>query len=191
MPISAVSRGFSSCRIRRCTRTFWGEVCPQTPPPPPSSSASAPIIVLRPRPSRLLLVWWLALHGLLAAAALLVAGPAWMRAAAAGLVLIHCVARRPAATPSPIYVAADARCWVPALGGGWLVPGPRTRLADAWILLSLQGATGRRDILLCADQVDSGSFARLMARLRRRPAAGTRDGSDAQKTRSGGSALES
>lgn len=156
-------------------------MCPPTPPPPPSSSASAPVIVLRPRPSRLLRAWWLALHALLFVAALLVTGPAWARGLAAGLVLIHAFARRPAATPSPIEVAADACCHIPALEEGWLAPGPHTRLADAWILLSLQGKARRRDILLCADQVDAASWARLSARLRRRSAKGTQSGFGAQR----------
>jgi len=112
-----------------------------------------------------------------------VAGPGWARGLAAVLVLIHAVARRPAATPSPIHVAADACCHVPAFEDGWLAPGPHTRLADAWILLSLQGKSRRRDIVLCADQVDAASWARLSARLRRRPAAGTPEGSGAQRPR--------
>jgi hypothetical protein len=107
----------------------------------------------------------------------------WLKALAGFAVVVHGVVRRPAATPTPILVAEDGSCCVPALEAGWLVPGPRTRLAAHWLRLSLVGGERARDILLCVDQVDAASWARLNARLRRRPAAGTPDERGAQRTR--------
>jgi hypothetical protein len=87
------------------------------------------------------------------------------------------------AAPTPILVAEDGSCRVPALEAAWLVPGPRTRLAAHWMRLSLVGGARRHDILLCVDQVDAASWARLNARLRRRPAGGTTAERGAQRTR--------
>jgi hypothetical protein len=128
-------------------------------------------------------VWWFALHGLLLGAATLVGAAWWLKALAWLVVVVHGVARRPAATPTPILVAEDGSCHIPALDAAWLVPGPRTRLAAHWLRLSLVGGERRHDILLCVDQVDAASWARLNARLRRRPVAGTVDERRAQRTR--------
>jgi hypothetical protein len=111
-------------------------------------------------------------------------GVAWgLKGLAALAVVVHGIVRRPAATPTPILVAEDGSCRVPALEAAWLVPGPRTRLAAHWVRLSLVGGERTHDILLCVDQVDAASWARLNARLRRRPAAGTADERRAQRTR--------
>jgi len=131
----------------------------------------------------LLLVWWLALHGLLLGAAALVGAVWWLKGLVALATVVHGVLLRPAATPTPILVAEDGSCQVPSLGAAWLEPGPRTRLAAYWLRLSLVGAERTRDILLCVDQVDAASWARLNARLRRRPAAGTPAEARAQRTR--------
>jgi hypothetical protein len=111
-------------------------------------------------------------------------GAAWWLKELAGLaVVVHGVVRWPAATPTPILVAEDGSCCIPALEAAWLVPGPRTRLAAHWLRLSLVGGERAHDILLCVDQVDAASWARLNARLRRRPLAGTADERGAQRTR--------
>jgi hypothetical protein len=128
-------------------------------------------------------VWWLALHGLLLCAAALVGAAGCLKALAALSVVVHGVARRSAATLTSILVAEDGSCRVPALEAAWLVPGPRTRLAAHWMRLSLVGGARRHDILLCVDQVDAASWARLNARLRRRPAGGTTAERGAQRTR--------
>jgi hypothetical protein len=130
-------------------------------------------LVLQPRPSRLLLCWWLALHALLIGATALVGAGWWLKVLAVLAVAAHGLARRPVATPSPILLAADGSCHVPTLDPAWLEPGPRTRLNAYWLRLSLVGGAARRDILLCVDQVDAASWARLNARLRGRRAAGT------------------
>jgi len=96
---------------------------------------------------------------------------------------LHGILGRPAATPTLILVAEDGSCRVPALETAWLVPGPRTRLAAHWLRLSLVGGERTRDILLCVDQVDAASWARLKARLRRAPVAGTPAGGRTQRTR--------
>jgi hypothetical protein len=158
-------------------------VLQKTPPPSPSSIASARVIVLTPEPSRLLFFWWLALHGLLLGAAALVGAAWWLKGLAALAAVVHGVVARPAATPTPILVAEDGSCRVPALGEQWLVPGPRTRLSAHWLRLSLVGGKRTRDILLCVDQVDAVSWARLNARLRRRPVTGTPTATRAQRTR--------
>jgi hypothetical protein len=123
------------------------------------------------------------LHGLLLGAAVLVGAAWWLKGLAALAVAVHGVVRRPAATPTPILVAEDGSCCVPALAAAWLVPGPRTRLGTHWLRLSLAGGPRTHDILLCADQVDAVSWARLNARLRRRPAPGTVAEPGAQRTR--------
>jgi len=79
-------------------------------------------------------------------------------------------------------VAEDGACCIPSLEAGWLLPGPRTVLTAYWLRLSLVGALGTHDILLCVDQMDAASWARLNARLRRRPAAGTVAAPAAQRT---------
>jgi hypothetical protein len=122
------------------------------------------------------------LHGLLLGAATLVGAAWWLKGLAVLAVVVHAVVRRPAATPSPILVAEDGSCRVPALEAAWLVPGPRTRLAAHWLRLSLVGGARPRDILLCVDQVDAAGWARLNARLRRRPA-GTPADTRTQRTR--------
>ena len=127
-------------------------------------------------------MWWLALHGLLLGAATLVGAAWWLKGLAGLAVVVHGVVRRPAATPTPILVAEDGSCCVPALEAAWLVPGPRTRLAAHWVRLSLVGGERTRDIVLCVDQIDAASWARLNARLRRRPAAGTAAETRAQRT---------
>ena len=101
---SRVSRRFSSCRTRRCTRIFWGAVLQPTPPPPPSSSASAPALVLRLGRRACSGLWWGALHALLAAAAALVGWP-WCAQAARRRSRSLGHARRAAAAP----VAAGPR----------------------------------------------------------------------------------
>jgi hypothetical protein len=131
----------------------------------------------------LLLGWWLALHGLLLGAAALVGATWWLKGLAALAVVVHGFVLRPAGTPTPILVAEDGSCCVPALEAAWLQPGPRTRLTAHWLRLSLIGGAVAHDILLCVDQVDTASWARLNARLRRRPAAGTTAEMRAQRTR--------
>jgi len=116
-------------------------------------------------------------------AAALVGVAWWLKGLAALAVVVHGVVGRPAATPTPILVAEDGSCCVPALAAAWLVPGPRTRLASHWLRLSLVGGERTHDILLCVDQVDAVSWARLNARLRRRPAPGTVAEPRAQRTR--------
>jgi len=128
-------------------------------------------------------LWWLALHGLLLGAVVLV-GAAWgLKALGALAVALHGVLGRPTATPTPILVAEDGSCRVPTLETAWLAPGPRTRLAAHWVRLSLVGGVRTHDILLCVDQVDAQSWARLNARLRRTPVAGTPTQDRAQRTR--------
>jgi hypothetical protein len=129
-----------------------------------------------------LLAWWLALHGLLLGAAALVGAAWWLKGLAALAALVHGVVRRPAATPTPILVDEEGSWRVPALEAAWLEPGPRTRLGAHWVRLSLVGAARTHDILLCVDQVDAASWARLNARLRRKPAAGTAAEMRAQRT---------
>ena len=128
-------------------------------------------------------MWWLALHGLLLAGAMLVGAVWWLRGLCVLAVVAHGILRRPAATPTPILMAEDGSCCVPALGTAWLVPGPRTRLAAYWVQLSLVGGQQTRDILLCVDQLDTACWARLNARLRRRPPGGTSAEARAQRTR--------
>ena len=123
------------------------------------------------------------MHGLLLAAAAFVGAAWWLQGLAALAVIVHGVLGRPAATPTPILVAEDGSCRVPALEAAWLAPGPRTRLAAQWLRLSLVGGERTRDILLCVDQVDAASWARLNARLRRRPVAGTSAEPRTQRTR--------
>ena len=123
------------------------------------------------------------MHGLLLGAATFVGAAWWLKGLAVLAVVVHAVAARPAATPTPILVAEDGSCRVPALEAAWLVPGPRTRLGAHWLRLSLLGGERTRDILLCVDQVDAASWARLNARLRRRPAAGTSAEARTQRTR--------
>jgi len=127
-------------------------------------------------------VWWLALHGLLLGAAALVGAAGWLKGLCVLAVVVHGILRRPAATPTPILVAEDASCCVPALDTAWLVPGPRTRLAAHWLRLSLPGGARPHDILLCVDQVDAQTWARVNARLRQRAVAGTLAAIDAQRT---------
>jgi len=114
---------------------------------------------------------------------MLVGAAWWLKGLAALAVVVHGVVGRPARTPTPILVAEDGSCLVPALEAAWLVPGPRTRLAAYWLRLSLLGGERTHDILLCVDQVDAASWARLNARLRRRPPAGTPAEPRAQRTR--------
>lgn len=130
----------------------------------------------------MLLVWWLALHGLLLAAVALVGAPAWVKTLGAFAVVAHGLMRRPTPAPTPILVAEDGGCFVPALEAGWLAPGPGTRLAAYWARLSLVGGDRTHHILLCVDQVDAASWARLNARLRGRSAVGTVGGAAAQRT---------
>jgi len=174
--ILRASRRFSSCQTRRYTRTFSRAVLQTTPPPPPSSTASARVIVLTPEPSRLLILWWLALHGLLLGAVALVGADLWLKGLFALGVVVHGISRRPAAAPTPILVAEDGSFHVPMLETAWLVPGPRTRLAARWLRLSLLGGARPHDILLCVDQVDAASWARVNARLRHGPAVGNAGG---------------
>lgn len=110
---------------------------------------------------------------LLVTAAALVGAPWWARALLALAVALHGLARRPAATPPTILVADNGACCVPTLEAAWLEPGPRTLLAAHWLRLSLSAGGRTHDILLCADQIDAESWARVNARLRRRRAAGT------------------
>ena len=131
----------------------------------------------------MLLAWWLALHALLLGAVALVGAAGWLKALAALGVVAHALVRRPAATPSLLLLAEDGSCHVPALDPAWLTPGPRTRLTAYWLRLSLVGGAVRHDILLCIDQVDAASWARLCARLRGRPATGTTAPAGAQRTR--------
>lgn len=128
-------------------------------------------------------MWWLSLHGLLLTVATLVGAVCWLKWLCALAVVAHGISRRPAATPTPILVAEDGSCHVPALETAWLVPGPRTRLAAHWVRLSLVGGARTRDILLCVDQVDAESWSRLNARLRRSPVAGTVAEARTQRTR--------
>jgi len=101
---------------------------------------------------------------------------------AAVAVVAHGFKRRPAPLPTQILVAEDGSCCIPSLEAGWLPPGPRTVLTAHWLRLSLVGALGTHDILLCMDQMDAASWARLNARLRLRPAAGTVAAPAAQRT---------
>ncbi|MEO8464860.1 MAG: hypothetical protein ABI640_05925 [Gammaproteobacteria bacterium] len=131
----------------------------------------------------MLFLWWLALHGLLLGTAALIGAAWWLKGLCALAVAVHAVLRRPAPTPTPILIAEDGSCCVPGLETAWLVPGPRTRLAAHWLRLSLVGGVSQRDILLCVDQIDAQSWARLNARLRSRPVAGTTAQNRAQTTR--------
>ena len=58
----------------------------------------------------------------------------------------------------------------------------RQQMFNALPELLLVGGRETHDILLCVDQVDAATWARLNARLRRRPAAGTVDAAGAQRT---------
>lgn len=131
------------------------------------------------------------MHGLLLVAAALLGAPWWLKVLCAFAVVAHGVLGRPPATPTPILVDEDGSCCVPAFDAAWLVPGPRTCLAAHWLRLSLLGGARTRDILLCVDQIDRASWARLNARLRRRRVPGTMTQTRAQRDRSAGSALES
>jgi hypothetical protein len=130
----------------------------------------------------LLAVWWLALHGLLLAAVALVGAAWWVKILAALALAAHGFMRRPAAAPTPILVAEDGSCCVPALDARWLATGPRTRLSAYWLRLSLVGGVRTHDILLCVDHVVPADWARLNARLRRSTGNGTAGAAGAQRT---------
>jgi hypothetical protein len=107
------------------------------------------------------------LHSLLLAAALLTAWPSPVRLAAVLGVLAHGVARRPRPPPRLILVGADALCAVPDLFAGLRALGARTVVCPFWIRLDLGTSLGRRDILLCIDQLGPEEWARLRGLLDR------------------------
>jgi hypothetical protein len=123
-----------------------------------------------------------ALHGLLIAAAAMLGVAGWVKVAAGVAVVAHGWRRWPAAAPTPILVAEDGSCCIPSLDTGWLSPGPRTLLAAYWLRLSLVGDLATHDILLCMDQVEAATWARLNARLRRGRPPGTAAAQAAQRT---------
>ena len=111
--------------------------------------------------------WWLALHCLLALATLLTAGSWPIRLAVVLGVLGHGVARRPRRLPRLILVDVEARIAVPDWDLAELTLGARTVVCPYWVRLDLGTRLGRRDILLCIDQLAPDEWARLCGLLGR------------------------
>ena len=133
-----------------------------TPPPPISSSESA--LVLEPRASRALALAWLALHAILAAALWATAVPAWAKAAGLAALAVHAAMARPAAAPALVWRADGA---VELEADAYALDGATT-YTDAWVVLSLMSRAGRRrEVVLVRDQLDTVTWSRLQARLRR------------------------
>jgi hypothetical protein len=137
------------------------------PPPQLSSNGFVPTLELKIEPSYLAWVWWGGLHALLANAAVLVATPAPLRLALFVAVLAHAAVRRPRAMPSELVVSAEGSCLIPDWGADYLPLGRGTLICSLWVRLELGAGPRQRDLLLFADQLSAGDWARLRAKLRR------------------------
>ena len=104
---------------------------------------------------------------LLAAALVLLGVPWWARGVGLVALLGHAIARRPRSQPKRIVVTADAHCAVPEWCAGPLRLGARTLVCPHWIRLDCDAGSWRRDLVLFADQLDAGEWARLRALLAR------------------------
>ena len=126
-----------------------------------------PALKVELRASRALRVWWCALHAVLVAAACAVGWPWYAKLLAAALALGHAWWRRPDAPPVSIAVTADGSFRIPEWGPDVLTLTDRTRVTP--YVLDLHFGTDLRTgrLLLLADQVDRGDWARLCAILRR------------------------
>lgn len=132
------------------------------PSPPISSSESA--LTLEPRASRTRALAWLGLHAVLGAAVWAAALPAWAKAAALAALAVHAAVARPAAT-LPLVWRADGTVELEA--DAYALDGATT-YTDSWVVLRLASAAGRRrEVVLFRDQLDSVTWSRLQARLRR------------------------
>jgi hypothetical protein len=112
-------------------------------------------------------VWWWSLHAVLVGAALLVGLPIAGRLLVALAIVVHALARRPAAAPALVIVGEDGVCVVPEWGTGRRPLGSRTLVCPFWVRLDLGKGLPQRDILLIADQVAPQEWRRLRALLAR------------------------
>jgi hypothetical protein len=112
-------------------------------------------------------LWWCALHALLGAAVVLVAAPALLRLALFLAVLGHATNRRPRAIPAVVVISVEGRCLIPDWGADYLPLGPGTLICWLWVRLELGTGPRQRDLVLFADQLSAGDWARLRAKLRR------------------------
>jgi hypothetical protein len=112
-------------------------------------------------------VWWWSLHAVLVGAALLVSLPIAGRLLVALAIVVHALARRPAAAPALVIVGEDGVCVVPEWGTGRRPLGSRTLVCPFWVRLDLGKGLPQRDILLIADQVAPQEWRRLRALLAR------------------------
>ena len=132
------------------------------PSPPISSNESA--LVLEPRASRTLALAWLGLHAVLGAALTATAVPAWAKAAGFVALVVHATIARPAAAPALVWRADGA---IELEADAYGLDGATT-YTDSWVLLRLTSAAGRRrEVVLVRDQLDTVTWSRLQARLRR------------------------
>jgi hypothetical protein len=112
-------------------------------------------------------VWWCSLHAVLAVAACLVGWPWHLKLLGGALALGHAWWRRPR-TPAPaIVVAVDGSCRIPEWSHAVLTLTDRTRITPFVLDLHFENGARAGRLLLLADQLDRGEWARLSAILRR------------------------
>ena len=73
----------------------------------------------------------------------------------------HVVARRPRPFAGAIVVTADPQCAVPEWYPGAAAPPRADAVCPYWIRLDCDAGPRRRDLVLFADQLDAGEWARL------------------------------
>jgi hypothetical protein len=100
-------------------------------------------------------------------AACLVGWTWYAKALAVGLALAHAWWRRPSTPVVSIAVAADGSCRIREWGPDVLTLTDGTRITPFVLDLRFGRGPGPKRLLLLADQIDRGDWARLSAILRR------------------------
>jgi len=104
------------------------------------------------------------LHAVLAVALWATAVPVWAQVAGLAALAAPAAMARPAAAPALVWRADGA---VELEEGAYALDGATT-YTDAWVVLRLKSPAGRqREVVLVRDQLDSVTWSRLQARLRR------------------------
>jgi hypothetical protein len=104
------------------------------------------------------------LHAVLGIALAATAVPAWAKVAGFVALILHAALARPAAAPALVWRADGAV----ELGTDAYGLDGATTYTDSWVLLRLTSAAGRhREVVLVRDQLDTVTWSRLQARLRR------------------------